>query len=158
MLASRAWGVWSILLAVPAVPQAAAQHLDPGARVRGLTVGGRFDGRVAWISSDSLAVVQRRDTAVYAQRDIRALDLATGSRRHLWTGAAIGAGIGAATGVAIIVAADDNRDSELEGLEILAAGTALLSGTVLGGITGALIQSPRWTRVRPSGLGVSISF
>jgi hypothetical protein len=158
VFASRGLFVWSLLVAVPAFSPAAAQQLAPGDRVRGQSLAGRFEGRVAWATSDSLAVVQHDDTLVQAQSSIRTLHLATGSRGHLWTGAAIGAGIGAATGIAIIVAADDNRDSELEGLEILAAGTALLGGSVLGGITGALIQTPRWTRVRPAGLGVSISF
>ena len=158
MRAPRIHTVLFLLLAVLPIPAVFAQQLEPGARLRGHATTGRFNGRLAWVSSDSLAVVQREDTVVYAQSDIRALDLATGSRRNLWTGAAIGAGIGAAAGIAIIVAADDNQDSELEGLEIGVAGAMLLGSTVLGGITGALIQSPRWTRVRPSGIGVSISF
>jgi hypothetical protein len=158
MAASRMVVVWLVLLTLHSVAPIAAQRLGPGDRVRGQATGSRFDGRVAWATSDSLAVVQREETVVHAQRDIHALELAAGSRRHLWTGAAIGAGAGAAAGIAILIAADDNRNSEFEGLEILAAGTALLGGTVLGGITGALIKSPRWTRVRPSGVGVSISF
>jgi hypothetical protein len=113
---------------------------------------------LAWASGDSLAVASRTDTLVYSRADIRRLDVATGSRRNFWKGAGIGAAVGASAGIAIIIAADDDLDSELEGLEIVPAAALLLGSTAVGGITGALIKIPRWTRVRPSGLGVSISF
>jgi hypothetical protein len=147
----------ALLVSLPLV-SAFAQELGQGARVRGHAVGGRFSGQVAWVTGDSLAVVQQGDTVVHAQNDIRTLDLASGSKRHPWTGAAIGGGAGALAGIALIISADDDRDSELEGLEVTAAGALLLGGTAIGALTGALIKSPRWTRVRPSGVGVSISF
>ena len=151
-------GITALLLATLAISPLNAQQLVNGARVRGESANGRFQGRVAWITPESLAVVQDVDTTVHARSVIRRLDVAAGSRRHPWTGTAIGAGIGAAAGLAVIIAADDNQDSELEGLEVGVAGALLLEGAALGGITGALIKSPRWVRVQPSGVGVSLPF
>jgi hypothetical protein len=71
---------------------------------------------------------------------------------------AIGAGIGAVAGLAAIIAADDNRDSELEGLEVVGAGVLLLGGAAMGALTGTLIKTRRWIRVHPSQVGVSIVF
>ena len=151
-------GITALLLATLAISPLNAQQLVNGARVRGESANERFEGRVAWITPESLAVVQDVDTTVHALGVIRRLDVAAGSRRHPWTGTAIGAGIGAAAGLAVIIAADDNQDSELEGLEVGVAGALLLGGAALGGITGALIKSPRWVRVQPSGVGVSLPF
>ncbi len=148
-----------MLTAMFAVPDAAAQQIEAGARVRGEATAGPFDGRVAWASGDSLAIIQRKDTLVYSQADIRSLDLATGWRRNVLQGLGIGAGIGAAGAVVLLLAYHDDGDTGyLEGLEYLGAGAVLLGSTAIGGITGAFIKSPRWTRVRPAGLGVSISF
>ncbi len=158
MPASRTLATFLVLMTTLAAANAAAQQVESGARVRGRAAAGPFDGRVAWASTDSLAVTQQGDTRAYSRADIRRLDVATGSRRNLLKGTAIGAGVGAAAGIAIIIAADDDQDSELEGLEVAVAGAMFLGSTALGGIVGALIKSPRWTRVHPTGLGVSISF
>ncbi len=147
------------IVAVLGVREAAGQQLEGGARIRGQTASERFDGRVLWSSAESLAVARHSDTLVYSKADIRQLDVATGSRRNVLQGLGIGAGIGAAGAAALLLAYDDDGDTGyLEGLEYLGAGAILLGSTAIGGITGAFIKSPRWTRVRPSGLGVSISF
>lgn len=102
-------GITALMLAMLATTRLNAQQLVSGARVRGESVNGRFQGRVAWVTPESLAVVQDVDTTVRARSVIRRLDVAAGSQRHPWTGTAIGAGIGAAAGLAVIIAADDNR-------------------------------------------------
>lgn len=145
-------------LALFVVAPAVAQQLEPGARVRGHTTTGRFDGRLTRLGNDSIAISEDGTTTVYPLAGVRRLELARGSKRNLGKGAAIGAGIGAVTGIAIVIAADDDRDSDLEGLEVVGAGAVLLGSTAIGAITGALIKSPRWTRVRPAGLGVKVSF
>jgi len=135
-----------------------AQQLVQGALIRGTSADQRFEGRLAWITPDSLAVVQDVDTTVHARSRIQALEIAAGTRRHPWTGTAIGAGIGAVAGLAIIIAADDNRDSDLEGLEVGAAGALTLGGAAAGALAGALIKTRRWIRIHPAEVGVSIAF
>ena len=158
MPASRPLALVSLFLAMLAVPLV-AQQLQTGTRVRGEAPAGPFAGRVAWASADSLAIVQRDDTLLVSRAAIRRLDIATGTRRNTLQGLGVGAGVGAASAAALLLAyADDRNDSELEGLKYLAAGTVFLGGAALGAIAGALIKSSRWTRVRPSGVGVSISF
>lgn len=93
-------------------------------------------------------ITQRTHTLVYSPADIRRLDIATGSRRNVLHGLRDRRGNRAAGAVVLLLAHHDDGDTGyLEGLEYLGAGA-----------TGALIKSPRWTRVRPAGLGVSISF
>jgi hypothetical protein len=148
----------AVLLTVLPGSLAHAQQLVQGALLRGTSADQRFGGRLAWFTPDSLAVVQDVDTTVHARSRVQALEIAAGTRRHPWTGTAIGAGIGAVAGLAIIIAADDNRDSELEGLEVGVAGALTLAGAAAGGLAGALIKTRRWIRVHPAKLGVSIAF
>ena len=148
----------AVLLTVLPGSLAHAQQLVQGALLRGTSADQRFGGRLAWFTPDSLAVVQDVDTTVHARSRVQALEIAAGTRRHPWTGAAIGAGIGAVAGVAIIVAADDNRDSELEGLEVGAAGAITLGGAAVGVLAGALIKTRRWIRMHPAEVSVSIAF
>jgi hypothetical protein len=75
-------------------------------------------------------------------------------------GLAVGAGVGLAGGLLMIGLTDDarNRNSDLEGIQYGLAGVFFLAATAVGAGAGALIKSPRWTRVRPRGLGLSIGF
>jgi hypothetical protein len=158
MPASRTLALSSLLFGLLAVP-VGAQQLQPGTRVRGQAAAGPFAGRLAWAGRDSLAIVQRHDTLLVPRAAIHRLDIATGTRRNTLQGLGIGAGVGAASAAAVLLAYDDDgNDSELEGLKYLGAGTLLIGSAALGAITGALIKSSQWTRVRPSGLGVNISF
>jgi hypothetical protein len=134
------------------------QQLVPGALIRGTSTDQRFEGRLAWTTPDSLAVVQDMDTTFHARSGLQALEIAAGARRHPWTGTAIGAGIGAVAGLAIIIAADDNRDSELEGLEVGVAAALTLGGAAVGAVAGALIKTRRWIRIHPAEVAVSIAF
>jgi hypothetical protein len=157
MPASRTLTLSSLLFGLLAVP-VAAQQLQPGTRVRGQAAAGPFDGRVAWAGRDSLAIVQRHDTLLVSKAAIQRLAIATGTRRNTLQGIGIGAGAGAVGAAAVLLSySDDGNDSELEGLKYLGAGTLFIGSAALGAITGALIKSSRWTRVRPSGLGVNIS-
>jgi hypothetical protein len=75
--------VLSVLLALVPVQVPAAQQLESGARVRRHATTGRFNGHLAWIRPDSVAVRQGEGTVVYAQEDIRSLDVSTSSKRNV---------------------------------------------------------------------------
>jgi hypothetical protein len=158
MFASLTLAVWSVLLAVCLPPPAAAQRIEPGARVRGQTADSRFDGWVAWTRGDSLALTQDGRTAVYLRSRMTTLELASGTRRNTLLGLGIGAAAGVVGGLIVLsLREDDAPPSELDDLSYGYAAVVLAGATAVGGITGALIKSPRWTRVRLSGLGVSIT-
>jgi hypothetical protein len=53
---------------------------------------------------------------------------------------------------------DDAPPSELEGLQYAVAGIVFVVATAAGGLVGTFVKSPRWVRVVPAGVGVSIGF
>lgn len=52
----------------------------------------------------------------------------------------------------------DAPPSELDDLTYGYAGLSFFSATAVGGIVGALVKTPRWIRLQPDGVGVSIDF
>ena len=147
-----------IQLAMLSLP-ARAQQLEPGVRVRGETSHARFDGRLIWVSADSLAVFRDGTPAIHRRSEITRLEVGSGSRRNTVLGLGIGAGVGAVGGLVILSLHDgDAPPSELDDLRYGYAGLFFVGATAVGGIVGALVKTPRWVRLQPDGVGVSIDF
>ena len=155
----RWWSVPIVCVLMAAASPAKSQQLPPGTRVRGVASGQQFGGQVAWRQGDSMAIVRNGVTRVVDRAGITRLDVVSGMRSNTLRGLAIGAGVGAFGGLVVISLKDDSAPpSELEGLQYALAGMVFVVTTAAGGLVGTFVKSPRWVRVVPAGVGVSIEF
>lgn len=150
----------SMLLAVFAgasTAYAADYRLQPGARVRVHLADQASPSRAILVrASDDEIVYQTDDgaTNTVAAKALQSLEVSSGTRSHMGTGALIGGAAGLALGVAAVLAAEDDPWFEPTGGEAAAAilvttGAGALAGTLVG----AMIRTEHWTQVGPSSGG-----
>ncbi len=147
---TRPYGVLAVLgwlAGATALPAQTGVKLHEQDRVQftrwDLTV---VEGRVLWISEDSIVLARKSQTAVFAPNQIRTIEVFAGRRSYKLRGALIGALAGAALGAVGGAAAKqcataDAFDSSCSSGEA-AAGLAAV-GAVLGAGLGTLIGSSR---------------
>jgi hypothetical protein len=159
----------SLVLATSASPSA-AQSSSPGnlpvvagSRVRASTANGRVSGTVLQVGADS--VFLRSDGAgrsALAQSDVTRLELSRGVETHKLRYGSLGFLAGAVLG-AVLIKSGGNENEDEFGIGAAVVGlSAMLTGGVLGAMTGAVIGARGherwetvWTRSGVSGsLGV----
>lgn len=166
----------SVLTSLAPAVAAAQRPLDPqpGERVRFRTRQGFTTGSLIALTGDTVVIAEQQDGRTvqhsYRTGSLRSFEVRRGRRGHPVRGMFIGALVGAVAGPAIGQASCGAGDSWcFGGVYGLMLGPPTCA--LLGAITGALVRTDRWTRVRrapvrvsvaPAGggarLGVSLSF
>ena len=137
-------------------------QLEPGARVRLVTSALPEDQRVVRIVSTGRDTISFRSerapiTRTVAVRDITAIEVSTGKRRHTLRGAMIGLAAGAGVGAVIGYATYEECEgwcmfapSSPSGSAALNATAGGLIGLVTGTAIGFLTRTEKWQRLQPT--------